>query len=40
MVRTPRVVTTTEAELNASQNPSFEFSEHADSIVLGGTETN
>ena len=27
-------------ELNANQNPSFEFSEHADSIVLGGAEGN
>jgi hypothetical protein len=27
-------------ELNANQTPSFEFSEHADSIVLGGTAGN
>jgi Caspase domain len=35
-----RVSSRVKAELNASQNPSFEFSEHADSIVLGGAEIN
>lgn len=38
-VRT-RVSSRVKAELNASQNPSFEFSEHADSIVLGGPQAN
>jgi uncharacterized caspase-like protein len=35
-----RVSSRVKTELNANQNPSFEFSEHADSIVLGGAEIN
>jgi uncharacterized caspase-like protein len=38
-VRT-RVSSRVKMELNVSQNPSFEFSEHADSIVLGVPEAN
>jgi uncharacterized caspase-like protein len=35
-----RVSSHVKTELNANQNPSFEFSEHADSIVLGVPEAN
>jgi uncharacterized caspase-like protein len=35
-----RVSTRVKTELNVNQNPSFEFSEHADSIVLGVPEAN
>jgi uncharacterized caspase-like protein len=35
-----RVSTHVKTELNANQNPSFGFSEHADSIVLGVPEAN
>jgi uncharacterized caspase-like protein len=35
-----RVSSRVKAELNANQNPSFEFSEHADSIILGLPEAN
>lgn len=35
-----RVSARVKTELNANQNPSFEFSEHADSIVLGAPEAN
>jgi uncharacterized caspase-like protein len=38
-VRT-RVSSRVKTELNASQNPSFEFSEHADSIALAGSGAN
>jgi uncharacterized caspase-like protein len=38
-VRT-KVATHVKTDFNASQNPSFEFSEHADSIVLGVPEAN